>query len=336
VWATITGTPDVAWTRTSTRIPRAVRQHTIVDDFEGYEKLYFLGGDATWANTRGLLKNNIRNLKLYEEADFKAKGVDVWGISDRDLFKESLEVMNKEKGPFFSIIQTASNHRPYTIPDNDAKEMGIKKLPFDTLHKYGYYVEKDEKLTNKEYNSVRYMDFCINEFIENAKKQPWYSNTIFLFVGDHGIMGNAKITAPDPYNAQTWLTCHHVPMLIYSPLLAPKQYDFICSQVDVLPTLAGLAGVKYTNTTLGRDLLKIAEDTSAKKFAFIITHDMSQIGILSDSRYYFKRVGDKKSNFVPFGNGSNNTPLSFYQRMTEGLFETSRYWIFNNWKKKPN
>jgi phosphoglycerol transferase MdoB-like AlkP superfamily enzyme len=330
VWATITGIPDVAMVRTSTRIPRAVRQHTIVDDFDGYEKFYFIGGNATWANIRGLIKNNIRDLHLYEQGDYQSSGVDVWGITDNDLFKEASKVINNQKAPFFSIIQTASNHRPYTIPASDAEEMVIKKHPLDTLMKYGFNVEKNEAKTNEEYNSMRYMDFSIKNFMEDAKKQPWFSNTIFLFVGDHGIRGNGRDLIPKVYTARG-LTCQHVPLLIYSPLLKSDYYDFPCSQVDVLPTLAGLANIRYNNTTLGRDLLKIAKDTAAPKFAFILDHDLKQYGIMSDNQFYHKKINGGASAIEKIDpNRPTNTPLSFYENLAEAIMYTSRYWMFNN------
>ncbi|MBK7434008.1 MAG: sulfatase-like hydrolase/transferase [Chitinophagaceae bacterium] len=119
VWATITGIPDVASPRTASRNPNAVDQHTIINDFKDYEHFYFLGGSATWANIRGLLTNNISGLHLYEQDSYKARKVDVWGISDKNLLLEANGVLKKQDKPFFAIIQTADNHRPYTIPSED-------------------------------------------------------------------------------------------------------------------------------------------------------------------------------------------------------------------------
>ncbi len=121
VWAVITGIPDVAagGSNTSSRNPNAVDQHTIINNFEGYSPLYFLGGSTSWANIRGLLKGNIRGLHLYEQEDYDAPKIDVWGISDKNLFLEANKVLKQQTAPFFAIIQTADNHRPYTIPKED-------------------------------------------------------------------------------------------------------------------------------------------------------------------------------------------------------------------------
>ncbi|MEO5781656.1 MAG: sulfatase-like hydrolase/transferase, partial [Ginsengibacter sp.] len=132
VWATVTGIPDVESPNTASRNPAAVDEHTIINDFAGYQKLYFLGGSTSWANIRGLLTNNIKDLKLYEEGDYKAKAIDVWGISDKHLFLEANGFLKQEASPFFAVIQTADNHRPYTIPSEDLPEFTKKEFPLDT------------------------------------------------------------------------------------------------------------------------------------------------------------------------------------------------------------
>ncbi|MEP6627032.1 MAG: sulfatase-like hydrolase/transferase, partial [Ginsengibacter sp.] len=44
VFATLTGIPDVQLSKFSTRNPAAINQHTIINEFEDYNKFYFLGG----------------------------------------------------------------------------------------------------------------------------------------------------------------------------------------------------------------------------------------------------------------------------------------------------
>ena len=100
VWATITGIPDVQIVNTSSRNPATVNQHTIMNDFKGYEKYYFIGGSTSWANIRGLLKDNIDSLHLYEQDNYNAPKLDVWGISDKNLFLESNKKLAQAKSPF--------------------------------------------------------------------------------------------------------------------------------------------------------------------------------------------------------------------------------------------
>ena len=330
VWAIVTGVPDVQLYKTASRNPAAVNQHTIINDFEGYEKHYFLGGSSSWANIRGLLTNNIQGLKLHEEGDYKAAKIDVWGISDKNLFLEANKVLKQEKQPFFAVIQTADNHRPYTIPEEDKAVFKLQNVTLDTLTKYGF-------TSLDEYNAFRYTDFSYQTFLDAAKKEPYFNNTIFVFIGDHGILGDAGDMLPKVFTAQS-LTSEHVPFLVYSPkYIKPAIYNFAASQVDVLPTIAGICNINYTNTTLGKDLLKVARD-GTDNTAFIIDIDARKIGVISNNLYYNYRVTGAGDNLASI---ENNTPVLLtdtlkkkYRFMTDAYYQTARYLLLNNKKAK--
>ncbi|MBC7903503.1 MAG: LTA synthase family protein [Gemmatimonadaceae bacterium] len=334
VWATITGIPDVELQKTASRNPGMVDQHTIINDFKGYEKLYFLGGSTSWANIRGLLTNNIRELRLYEEGSYKSATVDVWGISDKNLFLEANEILKTEKKPFFAIIQTADNHRPYTIPEEDLSSFKKVQHSSDELKKYGYE-------SNEELNAFRYTDFGYQTFIEAASKETYFSNTIFMFIGDHGINGNAGNMFPASWTDQG-LSGYHVPLLFYAPgRLKPQRLHDVASQVDVLPTLAGLAGISYTNTTLGRDLLhRHASDSGKSNKAFIIDYNYNSIGIIKSPWYFSRLQQGNKNNMVwadfsgkPTGEASTSD-IDSLRLQADAFYQTARYMLLKN-RKQP-
>lgn len=331
VWATITGIPDVEWSKTSSRNPLAVDQHTIMNDFNDYDKFYFLGGSTTWANIRGLLKNNITDLNIYEQENFTSSKVDVWGISDKNLFLESNKILSKQKKPFFAIIQTADNHRPYTIPEEDLKAFNKVDYPKDTLMKYGF----DD---NGQLNAFRYTDFNFKHFIEAAKKEAYFKNTIFVFVGDHGLRGNAGSQFPTSFSKQGILA-EHVPLLFYAPsILAPKKIRNVASQLDVLPSIASLAKHSHTNKALGRNLFD--NNTGKQRFSFIADPEMSSIAMVSDEFYYSRSLINNSTNFVSVIN-NDVVPQNAYtdsikktmSTLVEAWYETSKYMLLNNKKK---
>ena len=331
VWATLTGVPDVEENKTASRNPAAVDQHTIMNDFNGYNKFYFLGGSATWANIRGLLTNNIKDLKIYEEEDFAAKKIDVWGISDKNLFLEANKVFALQTKPFVSIIQTADNHRPYSIPAEDLKQFKKVYFPADTLKKYGFE-------DNDQLNAFRYTDFCFSAFIEAAKKEKYFANTIFVFVGDHGLRGDAGTLFPQSFTTQGILA-EHVPLLFYAPqLLQPKRITTPASQLDIFPSVAFLAGRTFTNTGLGTNLF---EPSSAMgRYAFIADPDMRTIGVVSNEYYYGKNL---KTNEVNFVSVTNNNPviknvqtdsiMKIMAAATDAFYHTAKFMLLNNKKK---
>jgi phosphoglycerol transferase MdoB-like AlkP superfamily enzyme len=287
VFAIVSGIPDVQLSEFSTRNPEAVKQNTIVNSFEDYDKFYFLGGSSDFNNFDGLVKN-IKGVKIYQEGSFKAKPLNVWGISDKNLFLESEKVLSEQKKPFFAIIQTADNHRPYSIPPEDT-DFVKRYVDKDTLRKYGF-----ESL--REFQAFCYTDYCFKKFIENAKKQPWFNNTIFAFVGDHGVEGETASIYPDAWENGS-LSDEHVPLLFYAPqLLDESQHHEVVSQIDILPTIAGMVHQSYTNTTLGRDLLNSKNKMDA---AFIIHHDEGKIGVVTNDYYFAKNLRITKEKLLP-------------------------------------
>jgi phosphoglycerol transferase MdoB-like AlkP superfamily enzyme len=335
VWATVTGIPDVQWFKTASRNPAAVDQHSIINDFTNYEKFYFIGGSTSWANLRGLLNNNLSGLHLYEQDDYEAKKIDVWGISDKNLFLEANKVLKQQTKPFFAVVQTADNHRPYTIPEEDLGDFKKQTVPLDSLRKYGFK-------TLDEYNAFRFTDYCYRKFMEAAQKEPYFQNTIFVFVGDHGIAGDASGTLPKAFTDQV-LTAEHVPLLFYAPaLLKPQTHTALASQIDILPTIAGLCKISHTNTTLGRNLLdsqRLAKDGGASNSAFIIDTERKQIGVIHGPYYY--SYGVNGSNYEQISSIVNNEKVVLtdslrkqYRDMTNAFYETARYLLLNNKKKK--
>ena len=333
VWAVITGTPDVSpATTTSSRNPAAVDQHSIINDFAGYDKYYFLGGSTSWANLRGLLTDNIHGLHLYEQQDYSAPKVDVWGISDKNLFLEANKVLKKEQKPFFAVIQTADNHRPYTIPDEDRGGFHPVTAPADSLHRYGFE-------SNDEMNAFRYTDLGYRTFIEAAEKESYFRNTIFLFVGDHGIPGDTGPLFPKAWTDQR-LTAEHVPLLIWSPALQQgRRLTGICSQVDVLPTLAGLCNIPYRNTTLGRDILDTAR-YGGKELAFIYDANQTWIGVVQGDYFYRRQLSTGREEMVSIV-GNDPPPAAVVkgplkqqmEQLSSGMYEAGRYLLLSNKKK---
>lgn len=326
IFALLTGIPDVQLSKFSTRNPQALSHHTIINDFTGYNKHYFIGGNSEFNNFKELLTKNITGLTLHEEGSYQSQPFNVWGISDHNLFKEANNVLKESDHPFFAIIQTADNHRPFKIPEED-KDFQRKFVDGETLKKNGF-----ESL--EEYNAFRYSDYCIEKFMEAAKKENYFNNTLFVFIGDHGIKGYADATYPHAWTEQR-LSDEHVPLLFYAPaLLKPQLRTEAVSQIDVLPTIAGIARHAYTNQTLGRDLLA---EKPGGDCAFIIHHDEGNIGIVTNEFYYIRNLQLQKDTIVPVTNNAlPYTPEQLKKlrtrmaNFTAGYYETAKWMLCNN------
>ena len=324
LFAWLTGIPDVQLSMFSSRNKMAVAQHTIINNFTNYNKYYFIGGSTKFNNFNGLIKN-INGVHLYEEKDYEQKRVNVWGISDKDLFETANKKMATVTQPFFTVIQTADNHEPYTIPIAD------NTFTKSTLDKK---IVKANGFNNlAEFNALRYFDHTVQHFITQAKKEKYFDNTIFIFFGDHGVIGNAGTLYPNVYTEQR-ITEEHIPLIIYAPkLLAPQLRNEVVSQIDILPTIAALAKQSYTNTTLGRNIL---DSTKQGNYAFTIFHDAGKIGLITDSFYYIHNFNTNDDELYPM---LNNNPIPYtvqqaiipyYKQLSITYYETAKWMLTNN------
>lgn len=332
VWASITGIPDVSRSETATRNPLITNQHTLVNALEGYNKIYTIGGSAGWANMNGLIRQSIDDVTLYEEGFWQAGNADVWGISDLDLFRETDQLLRglPRDEPFFAYIQTAGNHRPFTIPpENDG---------FEVLEPSLEEVQAAGSRSVAQYNAVRLLDFNIGRLMEMAKEGGYFDNTIFVMFGDHNTR-IANIDFMKPAFDQLGLESNNTPLLIYAPkLLPPREFEEAVGLADLLPTIAGLVGYEYDNRTMGRDILQPAPEGERIVPLVLREGTFPLIGAVSkDFLLQMNYDGSEPSlhdlhSATPLDNVADRYPDE-YQRLlplTRGLYETSRYMLYEN------
>ena len=274
MFATLFGIPDVSAVQNATRNPLLLDQHSPLSVFDEYRKAYFLGGSANWAQMRGILKNNFKDLKLYEEGFFKGPRVDVWGVCDADLLLEAQGVLEQETAPYWAYIQTSGNHPPFTIPGH-LKDFQVDKRARAELERAGF-------VDNEEYNAVRLMDYSLRKFFERAEKSPGFANTVYVLWADHGIPRGMT----DKRFGDLALGVHHIPCIIYAPhLLKPQRISTLGTQMDLLPTLVSLLGHRLEHQTLGKDLLDPAWAGKAAAFTFTTFRRPARVGLLQGEWY---------------------------------------------------
>ena len=196
---------------------------------EGYHNLFFMTHESQYDNMNAFLRTNGYD-EVYAQEDYPAEEVvNSFGVPDRFLFSYALPVINRTAAtgkPFMATLLTISNHPPYVIPPSMPT---VTKEP--------------------ETQIVEYADRCIGEFLAQAKQQPWYDNTIFVILADHGkLVGEMDSELPQSYN--------HIPCIMFGPGIPEKRYDGLATQIDVMPTLLGCMGISYENEGFGTDLLR--------------------------------------------------------------------------------
>ncbi|BAQ81815.1 LTA synthase family protein [Pseudomonas sp. St29] len=332
VWASITGVPDVTRQETATRQPLITRQHSLINAFSDYHKLYLIGGNAGWANINGLIRQSIDNVRLYDESHWQSPQVDVWGISDLDLFKESDRLLRAipQDQPFFAYLQTSGNHRPFTIPkDNDGFQ--AQDLPLERVQAAG-------SRSLAQYNAVRLLDFNIGRLMEIAKAGGYYDNTIFVFFGDHNTR-ISQIPHMAPAFEQLGLESNNVPLLIHAPgMLQPRVIEEAVGLADLLPTVAGMAGMPFTNGAMGRDIQQPAPE-GERVVPLVLREGTFPVigGVTKDFLLQMQHDGsgatlhDLASN-TPREDVAQEHPQEFERllELTRGMHEGARLMLYRN------
>lgn len=237
----------------------------------GYQTAYFMPHDADFDNMRGFLYNNGFS-EVYGQSEYDpALVVGTWGVPDHVLFDYALEHCNKvakEGQPFFTTVMTCSDHSPYIIPEG---------TDFVATHTNCL----DEAV-------VEYADWSIGRFMQQAAQQPWFQNTLFVFVGDHGAARNCSYDMSLPYN--------HVPLLFYAPgRIEPERIDHPALQLDITATVLGMIEPQPTNHTLGVDLQRYR-----RHYAYFSADD--KVGVISvDGLFYLWRVKEERESLYRLG-----------------------------------
>jgi len=335
VFGMVTGIHDVANLETASSNPRIVNQYSLINALKGYKKHYLLGGSASWRNIRGLLKNNIPDIQITDQDNVEYPRLDVWGISDHDLFKTAHDTFNSinSNQPFFAVIQTATNHKPYSIPKN--------LTDFETIQKGEKSLNQAGFKSQGQYNAMRLLDHAVGEYFSYARESEYFKNTIFLFFGDHG--------TSDPWaehmnvaDFDLKLRSYNVPFIIYAPnkISSGMVRSDIAQLVDIMPTVCGLAGVSYENRTMGRDLLNTAETDD--RVAFIVNKKMATHHIAVVGRDYYLSM-QKDGSDVQLHSIHSESPLvdvkenfpkiaGRYSQKAKGIYETAKYMLYHNEK----
>ena len=153
-----------------------------------------------------------------------------WAIWDEEFMQFYASKMGTFKEPFMTALFSASSHHPFHVPEKYKdiyKEDGIHPL-----HK-----------------CVKYSDNAIRKFFDNAKKQPWFNNTLFVITADHTNGLTRKEYTTDAGNFK-------VPIIFYTPNGDLKgRLPEIAEQIDVMPTVLGYLNYDEPYLAFGRDLL---------------------------------------------------------------------------------
>jgi phosphoglycerol transferase MdoB-like AlkP superfamily enzyme len=179
----------------------------------GYSSGFYFGGDLNYGNIRGYLFNKKWDI-IKEERDYSddiPRGK--LGIQDKEMASIFVDEINTAKQPFVYAWFTLSSHMPYDF-EGEKKQL--------------------TEFENDYTNSIIYTDQALKLFFEKAKKQAWYSNTLFVICADHSHANHKNYNNHEPMY-------HQIPMMFVGDVIKAQyrgyNYKAPSSQINIAKTL---------------------------------------------------------------------------------------------------
>lgn len=200
---------------------------------KGYQTAFFNGSESgsmgfgAYAHIAGITK-------LYSMEDYEARYSDndfdgQWGIWDEPFLKFMGEELCSFQEPFFASVFTITSHHPFVVPSH-----AIAELPAGTT---------------RAHRPIAYTDRAVGRFMERFKDEPWFQNTLFIFVADH--VSSERVAE----RTHHYPGMNHIIGFMYHPDGRLRgTYDHVMSQIDIMPTTLGLMGNSEPYFAIGRDV----------------------------------------------------------------------------------
>lgn len=223
----------------------------------GYDTMFVYGGYGYFDNMNAFFAaNDYRSIDRLAVPAERIHFENIWGIADEDLFDLALDEIDaslkasRGKRPVFAHVMTTSNHRPYTYPE------GRIDIPSGSGRE----------------GAVKYTDWALGHLIDEARKRPWFKDTLFVITADHGASARGSTEIP--------VDRYHIPVYFYSPgNVAPGRVDRVMSQIDLPPTLLGRLHLSYDSKFFGQDVMRLPVGMER---AFVANYQA--LGYLRDGR----------------------------------------------------
>ncbi len=239
-----------------------------------------------------------------EQSDFDGN----WGIYDDKFFPFFAYQLNSFREPFVATVFSVSAHFPFSLtPENRAK------FPEDP--------SKDPELP-----LIRYTDNVLRDFFRRVKKEPWYSNTLFVISADH--------TYDELSNHPTYLSKFSIPILFFAPgdsgLKEP--FNFPVQQVDIMPSILDYLHLPDSFKCFGHSIF----DANAPRYAFNFEQGLYQLteddaliqfnGIEAIGFYDLRTDPFQKRNLI----GSNDPRIEQLTKRIKAVIQTYNHAMLND------
>ncbi|MHA8110036.1 LTA synthase family protein [Lactobacillaceae bacterium Melli_B4] len=249
-----------------------------------------------------------------------------YGLKDKIFFRDAANYIQQLPQPFYAKLITLTNHYPYIL-DKQNQDFPTTKTGDSTVDPY--------------VQTAHYLDQAFGEFINYLKKTGLYKNSVIVAYGDHyGISNNHRPAIAQLLNKKS-ITSYDlaqfqkVPFMIHGGNLKGKIDHTYGGEIDVLPTLMNILGVKDNNTIqFGNDLLaKKRKQIVAFRNGDFITPKYTVVGSTVYNTKTGKKItpNEKQRKRIEADQNHVTTELSQSDRVVQG--DLLRFYQLKDFKK---
>jgi uncharacterized sulfatase len=178
-----------------------------------------------------------------------------WGYNDKDMFNQSLEIIDTINSPRLDIYFTGTTHSPYIINNEEYYSKKLQNLINNQNKKFF-------TIYSKYLKTILFADDALENFFDKYKTRHDYHNTIFIITGDHPM---------SEIPTKNLLKRYHVPLIIFSEKLnTAKTFNNTVTHLDIPETLLGFLQnyiniIPSISTSLGDFLIPDKHQIESKK-----------------------------------------------------------------------
>lgn len=209
----------------------------------GYETAVFHPYQKSFWN-RNVMYKQLGMETYYSQEFYKPGEVVGWTIGDEGFFQQSVDLMKKQKQPFFNVMISLSSHHPYKMPPK-----------YQT-----FTLPNTDPLIQNYINSVHYVDMAVGKLIQKLKDENLWDNTVFVLYGDHdasfkdykAVQNLFKLPIDNMHVTQTK---NGIPLVIHKPgQKRGETFSQTGGQIQFAPTILQYVGEKPSFYMMGKPL----------------------------------------------------------------------------------
>ncbi|MCL5023551.1 MAG: LTA synthase family protein [Nitrospirae bacterium] len=209
---------------------------------KGYATFFIHGAKYGSMGFNALAKQTGLDGYISKEDIMKTGGRDdhVWGVYDEDTFLYAHRLFAAQRKPFLAVIFSLSSHTPYQLPSERFRHYKPARPFHDFL------------------DSLRYSDYALSRFFDEARKAEYFGDTLFVIVGDHTEGRSTGDNLSDRFS---------VPCLIYAPrYLKPAVLPKTATQIDLVPTILDILKSRALHASFGKSVFDDREGIGLASF----------------------------------------------------------------------